>query len=795
MSTTGSWLFGVVLRPAAFDAAVEAMSHSATPNRRSVPMTHKESNTPLARIARTAYRRRKAVVCLWIGLLVAVWAVASSAGGELRNDYSMPGAESEEATELLEEGGFGGRGGHTGQIVFKAERGVDDPEVRSAMEALFADITAEVPGVGVLSPYDEEGQAQVAPDGDVAFAEVQFGDVSVDEASSLAGDIVDVRSAAELPAGLQVELGGELFFEEPEFSSEGLGFLAAMVILLIAFGSVLAMGLPLVTALFGIAVGLAIVMLVANVIDVPETGPIIVMLIAIGVGIDYALLIVTRYRDELHGGRDPEAAVVVAMRTAGRAVFFAGITVVIALAGLVLSTRMNRSLAISASTGVLMVMLASLTLLPALLGFVGRNIDKLNVHRRSRGDEDPRSTSRYGFSGASRAESVSIWYRWSRLVQRRPVVMTTVAAGLLVLLTLPLLGMRLGFSDAGNRLESDTSRRAYDMVSESFGPGYNAPFVLAVDQAGDQAENDTVLDRLSEGLDADHGVAYALPPITNDPGDVALVQAFPTTSPQDAETTDTVNRLRDDVVPRVIEGTSSDVLVGGVTAAAVDYGHIQASTLPLFIAAVLVLSFLLLLTVFRSVLVALKAVIMNTLSIGAAYGAVVAIFQWGWGANLLGLGEPGPIDAWVPMMLFAIVFGLSIDYEVFLLSRIKEEYDISGDTSSAVADGLAKTARLITAAAAIMISVSGGFVLSAERSVQLFGMGLAVAIFVDAAIVRTLLVPAAMELLGDRNWWLPRWLDRLLPRVSVEASPIQEPVSVSATNGRREHEQNPVGSR
>jgi RND superfamily putative drug exporter len=692
----------------------------------------------------------------------------------------MPGAESEEATALLEEGGFGGRGGQTGQIVFRAEGGVDDPEVRSTMESFFEDITAEVPGVGIVSPYDDEGQAQVALDGDVAFAEVQFGDVSVDQASSLAGDIVDVRSVAELPAGLQVELGGELFFEETETSSEGLGFLAAMVILLIAFGSVLAMGLPLVTALFGIAVGLAIVMLVANIVDVPETGPIIVMLIAIGVGIDYALLIVTRYRDELHGGRDPEAAVVVAMRTAGRAVFFAGITVVIALAGLVLSTRMNRALAISASTGVLLVMLASLTLLPALLGFVGRNIDKLSVHRRSRGDKDPRST---------------VWYRWSRLVQRRPVVMTTLAVGLLVLLTVPLFGLRLGFSDAGNRLESDTSRRAYDMVSESFGPGYNAPLFLAVDLAGGRAENDAVLERLNESLDADHGVAYALPPITNDPGDVAFVQAFPTTSPQDAETTDTVNRLRDDVVPRVIEGTSSDVLVGGVTAAAVDYGEIQASTLPLFIAAVLVLSFLLLLTVFRSVLVALKAVIMNTLSIGAAYGAVVAIFQWGWGADLLGLGEPGPIDAWVPVMLFAIVFGLSIDYEVFLLSRIREEYDVSGDTSRAVADGLAKTARLITAAAAIMISVSGGFVLSAERSVQLFGLGLAVAIFVDAAIVRTLLVPAAMELLGDRNWWLPRWLDRLLPRVDVEASPIQEPVSVSATNGRREHEQNPVGSR
>lgn len=708
----------------------------------------------LERVARIAYRHRRAVTVTWVALLIGLSILSGTVGGDLRNDFSLGGAESEKATDLLGAGGFGERGGETGQIVFRSDSGAMDPSVQAEMEAFFAEVTDAVPTVGILSPYGDEGRSQIGPDGEVAFAEVQFGDVTTDEASDLATEVVSVRDFTTFSDGLQVELGGELFFEEAEFSSEAFGFLAAILILLVAFGSVLAMGLPLVTALFGIGCGLAIIMLGANLLDIPDFGPQGAMLVSIGVGIDYALLIVTRYRENLRAGFEPEGAVVHAMNTAGRAVFFAGMTVVIALLGLLLGgVPLMRSFAVAASVGVLTVMLVTLTLVPALLGFAGRSIDRLSVHRR-KAAPDPRST---------------VWYRWSRVVQRRPGPIAIVATLLLVGLALPVLGMRLGFSDAGNRPDTDTSRRAYDLLSDSFGPGFNGPLFLAVGLPGDPDDDQIALDALSTELGNDRGIASAVPAIVNEAGDTGFVQVFPATSPQDEETVDTVHRLRDDVASAVEAETDAQVLVGGRPAVTVDFAELQRSQLPVFIAAVLILSFLLLLAVFRSVLVALKAVIMNTLSIGAAYGAIVAIFQWGWGAELLGLGEPGPIEAWAPMTLFAIVFGLSIDYEVFLLSRIQEEYELTGDTSTAVADGLAKTARLITAAAAIMVSVAGGFVLSDERGVAIFGLGLAVAIFVDAALVRTLLVPAAMELLGDRNWWLPRWLDRLLPSITIDA--------------------------
>lgn len=726
----------------------------------------------LARIARTSYRRRRSVVAVWLGLLVLSF-VAFAGGGELHNDFGLPGAESQDANDLLEEGGLGNRGGETGQIVFRSGEGIDDPAVRSAMEAFFDDVAAEVPEVGIVSPYADDAEGQVAPEGELAYAEVQFGDVEVDDGTALGENILEVWDDTEFPDGLQVELGGQFFWQESEFSSEGIGFLAAMVILLIAFGSVLAMGLPIVTALFGIVGGIAIVMLAAHLIDIPEFGPQAVMMIAIGVGIDYALLIVTRFREELSAGREPEGAVVKAMTTAGRAVFFAGSTVIIALAGLWLGgLSVSRSLAVATTAGVLMIMLASLTLLPALLGFVGRNIDKFSVHRKKKrlAPKDPRR---------------SVWYRWSRVVQRRPAPVAIVTFVALVALAIPVTQMHLGFGDAGNRPDDDTARKAYDMLAEGFGPGYNGPLFLAVDlNTGDAAQegDDGVLEELSAAVQNDEGIAFTVPPIVNETGDVAFVQAFPETTPQDQDTDDTVQRLRDRVIPEVTEDSQAEVLVGGLPATVVDFGEVISTQLPIFIGAVLVLSFLLLLAVFRSVPIALQAVVMNMLSIGAAYGALVAVFQWGWGAELLGLGEPGPIEAWTPMMLFAIVFGLSIDYEVFLMSRIKEEHDNGSDTSTAIADGLAKTARLITAAAAIMVSVTGAFALSDDRGLQIFGFGLAVAIAVDAAIVRTLLVPAAMELIGDRNWWLPRWLDRMLPSIDVDGSSDTdaEPAPVAA---------------
>jgi RND superfamily putative drug exporter len=479
-----------------------------------------------------------------------------------------------------------------------------------------------------------------------------------------------------------------------------------------------------------------------------------VAMIAIGVGIDYALFIVTRYREGLSEGMTPECAIMRSLDTAGRAVLFAGGTVIIAILGLfTIGLDMIRGLAVGISIGVLMTMLASLTLLPAILGFVGANIDKFGLPHRRR---------------AERAGRESFWYRWSRVIQRRPWPAVLASTAVLLLLTIPLFGLRLGFGDAGNQPTDQTIRRAYDLMSEGFGPGANGPLLLAAETPGGQSDFQA-LEGLSRDLNQTEGVVFATEPIPNDSGDAAIIQVQPTTSPQDKETAHLVNRLRDNVVPDAVAGSSADVKVGGATAGVVDFSRYTADRLPWFIGAVLVLSFLLLMVVFRSLLVPLKAVIMNLLSVGAAYGILVAVFQWGWGDNLLGVGREGPIEAWIPIFLFAVIFGLSMDYEVFLLSRIREEYDRTHDNATAVANGLAVTARVITAAAAIMFCVFMSFVLGDDRSLKMFGFGLAVAVLLDATVVRLVLVPATLELLGDRNWWLPRWLDRILPVVHVEA--------------------------
>jgi putative drug exporter of the RND superfamily len=479
-------------------------------------------------------------------------------------------------------------------------------------------------------------------------------------------------------------------------------------------------------------------------------------MIGIGVGIDYALFIVTRYREGLHQGHlDPEEATVRSIDTAGRAVLFAGCTVIIAILGLfIIGTSITRGLAVGISIGVLTTMVASVTLLPAVLGFVGRNIDRFGLpHRASAEGSDRRS----------------VWYRWSRVIQHRPWPALVVGAVLLIALALPLFGIRLGIGDAGNRPTSDTTRRAYDLIDEGFGPGANGPLLLAAQTPGGSSDLQA-LEALSDELNQTRGVEVASPPIPSEQGDAAIIQVQPTTSPQDEATEQLVHRLRDDVVPSAIAGTDLTVEVGGATAAVVDYASFTGTRLPWFVAAVLVLSFVLLTVVFRSLLVPLKAVVMNLLSVGAAYGVLVAVFQWGWGASLIGLGKEGPVDLWVPTMLFGVIFGLSMDYEVFLLSRMREDYDRTRDNATAVANGLAATARVITAAAAIMFCVFAAFVLGEDRALKMFGLGLATAVLLDATVVRLVLVPATMELLGDRNWWLPRWLDRSLPRFEVEGA-------------------------
>lgn len=722
----------------------------------------------MKRIAQFCYENRKLVVAAWLVMLVGLGALGVLAGGEFRADFSLPGSESQAALDLLTDAGFAGQGGEQGQIVFRADDGVHDPAVRQTMEAMFAGIANDVDGVALQSPYDPAGAHQVSEDGTIAFAEVNFLDDTQEEIAAASEAILEHRPAEQ--AGLTVEFGGAYFGSFSEPSSEMIGLIAAVIILLIAFGSVLAMGLPIGTALFGIGCGISLVLLSTRFISVPDFSTATAAMVGIGVGIDYALFIVTRYREGLSRGMETKDAVVMAMNTAGRAVMFAGGTVVISVLGLLLLNLSSMSgVAIAISLAVLMTMLASLTLLPALLGLVGKHIDRFGLPHRAQRQDNPRT---------------SMWVRWSRVIQRRPLASMLVSLAVLVALMVPAADLRLGFGDTGNRPETDTSRRAYDLLSEGFGVGTNGPLVLAVDLPGAGTDGET-LEQLTASLNATDGVSFAGSPIVNQDGNTAVMIVVPETSPQDAATQDLIHNLRDEVIPDATASSGVRVLVGGSTAAAIDFAEYTLSKMPVFFGAVLALSFILLMVVFRSLLVPLKAVIMNLLSIGAAYGVLVAVYQWGWGLSLLGGGKEGPIEAWVPIMLFAVVFGLSMDYEVFLLSRIREEYDRTRDNSRSVADGLALTARVITAAAAIMICVFGSFVLSPERSLQMVGFGLAIAILVDATIVRLVLVPATMELLGDRNWWLPGWLERRLPHVQLESAPaprLNEPVHTPGGN-------------
>ena len=741
----------------------------------------------LERIARTCYRRRGRVLIAWIVTVFVVMGVANAVQADYRADMTLPDSETKDVQDLLEEASPN-RAGFQAQIVYRAEQGVEDPAVRAAMVRLFNQVSA-LDGVDVVSPYSERGAEQVSDELPIAFAELQISDREYQEAIDLAGEIEDLGDEIDVD-GLTIEYGGEMFaeFEMPE--SEALGLLAAVIILLIAFGSVIAMGLPIGTALFGLMTGVGFTMLLSRVQSMPDFAPQMTAMIGLGVGIDYALFIVTRYREGLHAGLEPEEANAAAVDTSGRAVLFAGATVIISLLGLyIMGLAFVRGLATGAALGVLTMMIASITLLPALIGFAGRRIEVttwrgaigmgaitlgalISILFKSPaflmlglltlvfvlvGSKTflPRLLNPVPHRAVKPREQQA-WYRWSRIVQHRPWPAFAVGFLSLVALSLPVLGLRMGFGDTGNYTEEQTARRAYDMLAEGFGPGFNGPFIVTAEGDGDVE----ALADMYRGVD---GVAAVSDPFELR-GDLSLLQIYADSAPQDEETTELVHRLRDDVVaPEGLEAK-----VGGFNAASVDFADYLGDRLPLLIGAVLILSFLLLMVVFRSLLVPLKAVIMNLLSIGAAYGIVIAVFQWGWGASLIGVDREGPIEAWVPMMLFAIVFGLSMDYEVFLLSRMKEEYDRTGDNNTAVADGLAKTARVITAAALIMVCVFSAFVLGDDRSLKLFGLGLAAAVLVDATIVRMLLVPATMELLGDRNWYLPKWLDRILPRVHVE---------------------------
>jgi putative drug exporter of the RND superfamily len=706
------------------------------------------SNSFLSRVAAVAVRRRGRVVLAWVGLLVAVIAISPLLAGEFNADFSTKGSQSAQASKLIEDR-FDGRTGDTVTVVWKSDEGARSPDVQRRMDAFFAQ-AARVDGIGRATP------ARASPDGRTGVAEIQLTKRAWDVPTDSGKELIDLADDTR-GGGLDVQLGGNVIQNAEEGGTpEGLGLLLAAVILLIAFGSVVAAGLPLVVAIFGLAISSMLIGVLAAFVDTPDFAPAVAGLIGIGVGVDYALLVLTRFRTALAGGSDVPAAVTEAVTTAGRSVLVAAGTVIISLLGLFfMGVQYLQGVALAASLSVLVVATAAITLLPALLAWAGPRVNKLRIPGLGRTLARSEAATESSFAG-----------RWAQAVQRRP--WTAAIAGGLVCLALaaPVLGLRLGFPDAGNDAAGSPTRNAYEMVSDAFGPGANGPLLVAADlpSRGDAA----VVDRLAGDISSEPGVAFVSEPQVNRAGDAAIVVVTPATSPQDPRTKDLVDHLRDDVVPPAVKGTDVTVATGGMTASVIDQSTLVASRLPLFIAAVVGLSFLLLLVAFRAPVVAAKAALMNLLSIGAAYGVISLFAEGGFLGGLIGIDTEVPVAPFIPVMMFAILFGLSMDYEVFLLSRVREEFLRHGRTSVAVHHGLAKTARVITAAAAIMIAVFLAFVTSPESFLKLLGIGMATAILVDATIVRMVLVPAVMELLGRANWWLPSWLGRLLPRLDVE---------------------------
>ena len=707
----------------------------------------------LFRLGRLTARHPYRTLGVWILIAVTVFSLNSSFGGEVANDFRVPGVEAQHARDLLKER-FPTQAGASGQVVFHVPEGrLDEPARRAELAAALERLRTGSRVTLVTDPFDPAG-ATVSPDGRTAFTNVQYDKQTLERANY--DDVVRAVEATRA-AGIQTEISGSIAMAANEVESrEGIGLLVAVIVLLVAFGSVIAMGIPIGTAVLGLAIGLSGIGILAGFISVPDVSPMLAAMIGLGVGIDYALFVVTRHRQHLHEGMPVAAAAGRANATAGQSVLFAGTTVVIALVGLILAdipaiTTMGAAVAIV----VIVAMAMAVTMLPAFLGMAGTKIDRLSVGRRGS------STTTSADDGGS-----TISGRWASHVGQRPWPYALASLVALAALAVPVTQLRIGWADDGNAAASTTQRKSYDLLSAAFGKGFSGPLSVVV-QSADGAVV-TAVEKVRGALTADPGIASVSPPRLSDGGDTAVVLATPTSSPQDVATTELVNRLRGEVLPAALDGSGSRAMITGQTAFFEDISQKLTDRLPIFIGAVVALSFLLLTVVFRSIVVPLKAAVMNLLSIGAAYGVVVAVFQWGWGNGLIGLEDTIPVNPFVPLIMFAILFGLSMDYEVFLLSRIREEYLRTGDSHRSVVRGLASTARVITSAALIMISIFLAFVTSSDVMVKMFGVGLATAVFLDATLVRMVLVPSTMSLLGGANWWLPRWLDGLLPTLDFE---------------------------
>jgi RND superfamily putative drug exporter len=782
----------------------------------------------MLKLARWSTTHRKYVVIGWVALLIGVNMLAQSAGTSYSNNFTLPNSDSQRAADLLQRS-FPAQAGDRDTIVYKVSSGtVLDPAVRARMSATFAQV-AKLPHVaGVISPYTGAAAGKaISANRQIAFATVVFDEKANTLPKEAAERVVSTARAAVQP-GLQVELGGQAI-ESTEQAGFGLstavGLLAAIVVLLLTFGSLTAMGLPILTALFGLGTGLGAIALFTHVVDTPDFSSELAAMIGLGVGIDYALFILTRFREAYRTPgqtfQNVRESVVRSMDTAGRAVLFAGATVVIALLGMMLlGVDFLYGVAISASIGVLLVMFASLTLLPALLTMAGARVARPGRRARARAAREAQSSTVASVAGASQTAGTTgtqalaagdttlqaghTWLRWSAFVQRRPWTIAIASTLVMLLIAAPAMALRLGSSDASNDPANQTTHRAYELLAQGFGEGFNGPLLVVAkvpNPSGEAAKQGVVVasppgggpasvEKLRVSIAATPGVSSVAPAKLSPSGDVATITVYPHSSPQAYATTQLVSRLRHSVIPPIEVNTGMAVYVGGVTAGAVDFATVLGHKLPLFIGVVVLLSALLLMIVFRSLVIPLQAAVMNLLSITAALGVIVAIFQWGWLGSLFGV-QQGPIESFIPVMLFAIVFGLSMDYEVFLISRMHERWVHTREHSRSVAEGLALTGRVVTAAAAIMVCVFLSFMLGENRVIKEFGLSLASAVLLDALVVRCLLLPAVLHLVGERTWHIPGWLDRVLPRLNIEGTVLP----ADAPGEREQPSSTPPGDR
>jgi RND superfamily putative drug exporter len=715
----------------------------------------------MSTLARWCFTHRLWVIGAWVVLLAALIVGSSALGGTKYSDsFSLSGTDSARATALLSKT-VPAQSGDSDSIVFEVNSGtLNDAAVQQRITAMLTKVSTMPHVTAIVSPYGPQGAGRISSDGQIGYATVNFDELAAALPAATVKDVIHTAQEART-SSLHVELGGQAIkqvLQKPGGSSELIGIVAAAVVLFFAFGSLLSMLIPLLTAIFGIFAGIEIGGLLSHAFSIPSLAPTLSALIGLGVGIDYALFIVTRHRNGIKAGLSPQGAAVKALNTSGRAVLFAGGTVCIALLGLlVLGVTFLNGVGVAAAITVVLAVSAAVTLLPALLGVLGERV----LSRRDR---------RKLASGPIDVHVGSRWSRWAGAVQNKPHLLTAGAVIIMLLLAIPTLSIRLGASDSGSDPSSSTTRKAYDLLVEGFGPGFNGPLLVVAEHSGsDPAATTAISTALSSTSDVARVVAL---PVKS--SDVSIFTVYPESSPQSAKTATLISHLRKTVLPGVEKATASTIYVGGVTATFADFAHVLSGKLPLFIIVIIALSALLLMLAFRSLVIPLTAALMNLLAAAAAFGVVVAVFQWGWGSDALGLGASGPIESFLPVMLIAILFGLSMDYQVFLVSRMHEEWTHTRDNHRAVRVGQAETAKVITAAATIMICVFLAFIFLGQRTVGEFGIGLASAVALDAFVLRTVLVPSLMHLFGDANWYLPKWLDRILPHLSVEAAEDEE---------------------